>query len=71
MDYINLHAVLASVVFAVLGIVILVLSFLVVEKLTPENLWKEVVANKNIAMAIVLGAYIIAIGMIVSAAIHG
>ncbi|MFN5772980.1 DUF350 domain-containing protein [Flavobacterium sp.] len=41
------------------------------EKMTPENTWKEIVHNKNTALAIVMGALIIGISLIVSAAIHG
>jgi uncharacterized membrane protein YjfL (UPF0719 family) len=49
----------------------MVLGYFFIEKITPENTWKQIVHEKNIAVAIVLGAFIIAIAMIVSAAIHG
>ena len=41
------------------------------EKITPENTWKEIVQNKNTALAIVFAALIIGISLIISAAIHG
>jgi uncharacterized membrane protein YjfL (UPF0719 family) len=46
-------------------------SFVVIDKLTPYNLWEEIVEKKNLALAVVVGAMFIAIGQIVAAAIHG
>lgn len=63
--------VLGSILYAVIGVVVLWLSFLIIDKLTPYNLWDEIVGKKNMALAIVVGAMFIAIGQIVAAAIHG
>ncbi len=63
--------VLGSILYAVIGVVVLWLSFLIIDKLTPYNLWDEIVGKKNMALAIVVGAMFIAIGLIVAAAIHG
>jgi uncharacterized membrane protein YjfL (UPF0719 family) len=46
-------------------------SFVIIDKLTPYDLWAEIVEKKNTALAIVVAAMCIAIGMIVSAAVHG
>jgi uncharacterized membrane protein YjfL (UPF0719 family) len=60
-----------SILYSLLGIIILVVSFMVVEKLTPKhNLWKEVVENKNIALAIVAGFFMLAVAIIIASAIH-
>jgi putative membrane protein len=69
-DLINLKAILASVIYSVLGIVILVISYYIIEKLTPENTWKEIIQNKNTAVGIIAGAYILAIAIIIASAIH-
>lgn len=62
---------LNSVVYALLGIAILVLVFWVIEKATPRhNLWKEVVENKNVALAIVAGFFMLAMAIIIASAIH-
>lgn len=66
-----LHGLTNAVVYSVIGIVILLITYLVIEKLTPENSWKEIVENKNMALAIVFAAFIIGISMIISAALHG
>jgi len=47
------------------------ICFVVIDKLTPYDLWAEIVEKKNTALAIVVGAMCIAIGLIVSAAVHG
>ncbi|WP_395701392.1 DUF350 domain-containing protein [Aquabacterium sp.] len=63
--------VLGSILYAVIGVVVLWLSFIIIDKLTPYDLWDEIVGKKNLALAIVVGAMFIAIGQIVAAAIHG
>lgn len=71
MDIVVLKPILNSVIFSVIGIVILIAGYFIIEKITPENTWKEIVQNKNTALAIVFAALIIGISMIISAAIHG
>jgi putative membrane protein len=71
MEMINMKYVVASVVYSFLGIAVLVISFVVVEKITPQNLWKEIVEKQNKALAIMAAAFMIAIALIISSAIHG
>jgi uncharacterized membrane protein YjfL (UPF0719 family) len=63
--------VFGSVLFALIGVAIFWICFVIVDKITPYDLWAQIVEEKNVALAIVVGAMCIAIGMIVSAAIHG
>lgn len=71
MDMINMKYVVASVVYSFIGVVILLIAFIVIEKITPENIRKELIEKGNIAVAIVAGAFILAIAVIISSAIHG
>ncbi|OXA92740.1 DUF350 domain-containing protein [Flavobacterium hercynium] len=71
MELLHLQPIINSIVYSLVGIVILLVVYFIIEKITPENTWKEVVEKNNIAVAIVLAAFIIGISMIVSAAIHG
>lgn len=71
MDFITSKPILNSLIFSLLGIIILLIAYFIIEKLTPENTWKEVTQKNNIAVAIVFAAFIIGISMIISAAIHG
>ena len=59
-----------SMLYAVVGVVVFWLCFVVVDKLTPYDLWAEIIEKKNVALAIVVGSMCIAIGLIVSAAVH-
>jgi putative membrane protein len=60
-----------SILFALIGVLIFWITFLIIDKLTPYDLWAEIVEKKNVALAIVVGSMCIAIGLIVSAAVHG
>jgi putative membrane protein len=60
-----------SMLYALLGVAVFWLCFVVIDKLTPYDLWAEIIEKKNMALAIVVGAMCIAIGLIVSAAVHG
>lgn len=67
---IDFQAVLASLFYSFVGILILFISFYTIEKLSPENLYKEVVENNNIAIAVIAAALILAISIIIASAIH-
>ncbi|KLT68957.1 DUF350 domain-containing protein [Flavobacterium sp. ABG] len=71
MDLIHYQPIINSILFSFLGIIILLVAYFIIEKITPENTWKEVVEKNNVAVAIVLASFIIGISMIISAAIHG
>ena len=46
-------------------------NHLLIDKLTPYKLWEEIVEHRNVALAIVVAATAISIGMIVASAVHG
>lgn len=60
-----------SLVYTVLGLVLFWVAFIIVDKITPYDLWKELVEEKNLALAVVVGAMSVSIAIIVAAAIHG
>jgi putative membrane protein len=61
---------LNAVVFATLGIVIFIAAFAIVDKLTPYSLWKEIMDDHNVALAIMVGAMSIGMCIIIAAAVH-
>ena len=68
----NLHNVINSLVFSVIGIVMLIAAFVVVDIITPRyNLWKEIVEKQNIAMAVLLAGFLLGVAAIIAAAVHG
>ena len=66
----NITVIANSIIYAVLGVVIFCLTFYVVDRLTPFNLWKELVEKQNTALAVVVGFAALGICVIVAAAIH-
>jgi uncharacterized membrane protein YjfL (UPF0719 family) len=70
-DIINLKAVAASFIYSFIGIFILLISFWIIERITPEDLWREILVNQNKALAIMAGAFMLAVAIIIGFAIHG
>lgn len=62
--------ILNALLYAVLGIVIFVVSFTILDKLTPYALWKEIVEEKNVALAVLVGAMSIGMCIIIASAVH-
>jgi uncharacterized membrane protein YjfL (UPF0719 family) len=65
-----LENVLNSGAFALIGVVMFILAFVIIDLLTPGKLWDEIGVKKNTAAAILMGSVAIALGIIVAAAIH-
>lgn len=68
---INMKYIVEAILFSVIGLLSLAVSFKVFDRLTPGDLWHEIIANKNVALAITAGAMVLAMALIISAAIHG
>lgn len=61
--------IIATIIYSAIGIVMAAVSFKVVDVLTPGELSKELTENKNVALAILAGAMILGICLIIAAAI--
>jgi putative membrane protein len=70
MEYLKPAALIGSFLYSVIGVVIMFVAFLVIDKITPYDLWKELCENRNQPVATVAAALFIAIAIIVAAAIH-
>ena len=55
--------------FGLSGIVLLIVGYYLWEMITPYNLRREIHENKNLAVAIVAGAFVIGMGIVIAAAI--
>jgi uncharacterized membrane protein YjfL (UPF0719 family) len=71
MEIINPKFIVNSLLFSALGIVVFWLAFVVIDKITPYDLWREIVKERNQALATVVAAMCLGIALIVAAAIHG
>lgn len=65
-----LQNVLNSGAFALIGVAMFIIAFVIIDLLTPGKLWDEIGVKKNTAAAILMGSVAIALGIIVAAAIH-
>lgn len=59
-----------ALIYAFLGVIIYWIAFVISDKLTPVDLWGEIVQKQNIALAILVGFMSLGIGIIIAAAVH-
>lgn len=73
MDWMTQHSkpVIDSILYSLLGTIILLVFFYAIEKVLPFSMRKEIAEDHNTALGIILGAFIIGLSMIISAAIRG
>lgn len=62
---------LLAAIFSVLGFVLLFLGYRIFDTLTPTNLGRRIFEEGNVAAAIMAGAFVIGLALIVSASIQG
>ena len=60
-----------TVIFVAIGLVVFAIAFLIVVLVSPFSVKKEIEEDQNISLAVIIGAVIIGIAMIISAAIQG
>ena len=71
LEWLKASAFFGSILYALIGVFIFWLCFVIIDKLTPYDLWGELVEKKNVALAIVVGSMSLGISVIVAAAVHG
>lgn len=71
MGWFKLDIFFNSLIYACLGVTVFWVAFIVVDKLTPYNLWKEIIEERNLPLSIIVAAMCLGIATIVAAAIHG
>jgi uncharacterized membrane protein YjfL (UPF0719 family) len=69
-EFLKPVTVAATVIYSVIGVAVFWLSFIIIDKITPYDLWKEIVEERNVALAAVVAAMCLGIAIIVAAAIH-
>ena len=65
------HQVVSTVVFSFVGMVVFGLFFLILPKLLPFSLKKEMEEDQNVALGIVIGSIVLAMAIIIAAAVMG
>ena len=65
------QAVTNSILYSFLGVAILLVTFLLMEILTPKhNVRREILENKNMALAVLAGFFMVSVAIIIASAIH-
>lgn len=60
-----------TVIFVAIGLIVFTVAFLIVVLVAPFSVKKEIEEDQNVSLAIIIGAIIIGVAMIISAAIQG
>ncbi len=69
-EWLKPAAFFGSIMYAMIGVLVFWISFIVIDKITPYNLWEEIVEKQNMALGMVVAAMCLGISVIVAAAIH-
>jgi putative membrane protein len=67
----HIRPIVDSVLYSLIGTLVLCVSFYVIEKLLPFSVAKEIAEDQNVGLGVILGAFIIGISIIIAAAIKG
>jgi uncharacterized membrane protein YjfL (UPF0719 family) len=61
--------ILASVVYGLLGLILLLIGYYIYELVTPWSVKEELITHRNPAVAMVVAAFIVGMAIVISAAI--
>jgi putative membrane protein len=65
----HLRPVVDSFVYSIVGSIILLSSFWIIQIILPFSMKKEIEEDQNVSLGIILGAFIIGLSLIISTAI--
>jgi putative membrane protein len=66
-----IKGILATILFSLVGMVMMFVGFKIIDRITPGHLTTELIEHKNVAVAMVVSSMIIGVSIIVAAAIVG
>lgn len=66
-----LPVLITTVIFVGIGLVVFALAFFIVVKVAPFSVKKEIEEDQNTSLAIIIGAIIIGVAIIIASAING
>ena len=71
-NLIQWHNVVGALIYSAIGLAIYVIGFILLDILTPRvHIWREILHEKNLALAVLMGAIVIGIAIIIAAAVRG
>lgn len=66
-----LPVLVTTIVFVGIGLVVFAIAFFIVVKVSPFSVKKEIEEDQNTSLAIIIGAIIIGVAIIIASAING
>ena len=66
-----LRVFLSTVVYTIFGVLVFGVAFAAIVKISPFSIRKELEADQNTAVAILIASVILGLAIIIAAAIHG
>ena len=66
-----LHTFLVTLAYTVFGIIVFGVAFWLITKLVPFSMRKEIEEDQNTALAIMVGAVLLGLAIIIASTIHG
>ncbi len=67
----DLRILVLSVIYAVLGMVLLYIGYRVFDWVTPTDMQKKIFEENNTAVAITVGAFVLGLAVVIAAAVRG
>lgn len=66
-----MHTFLLTVVYTLFGLIVFALAFWIIVRVTPFSIRKEIEDDQNTSLAILIGAVILGLAIIIASVIHG
>lgn len=66
-----LHSLFLTFAYSLMGIVVFGISFFIITKITPFSIRKEIEEDQNVALAVLIGAVILGLSIIIASAVGG
>lgn len=67
----NMTVFLNTLIYTLFGVVVFGLAFWAMVKIAPFSIMKEIEADHNVAVAVLMAAVILGLSIIIAAALHG
>lgn len=68
---VSVQGLLASIIYSLVGLAVFVAGWYVIRLIMPFDVHKEIEADQNVALGVVIGSFILGLAIIVAAAIVG
>ncbi|MDH5179438.1 MAG: DUF350 domain-containing protein [Gammaproteobacteria bacterium] len=59
----------STIVYSLIGLMMFALGYIIIDKITPYSVHKEISEDHNVALGVIIGSVMIALGIIIAAAI--